>query len=125
MSTRTAPFTTLLIGTLATTGLTAVARAHPLPEPRSVTVRFEDLNTNNTHSAGILYRRIKTAAEDVCGDLAPGRSLALVARYANCVQGAIGMAVAKVNWPRLTEYAMARGATPADAPIKVKVARND
>ena len=93
-------------------------------EPRSVTVHYEDLNTDSARGAAILYQRIKSAAETVCSDLGSRRSLALLSRYAGCVRGAIGVAVAKVNRPAVTEYAVARGIVPADPRIKGKFARN-
>jgi UrcA family protein len=93
-------------------------------EPRSVIVHFEDLNTNSARGAAILYQRIKSAAETVCDDPGPRRSLALLSRYASCVRGTIGVAVAKVNRPAVTEYAAARGIIPADPLIKGKLARN-
>jgi UrcA family protein len=93
-------------------------------EPRSVTVHFEDLDTNSARGAAILYQRIKNAAETVCSDLGSSRSLALLSRYAGCVHGAIGVAVTKVNRPAVTEYAAARGVLP-DPQIKGKLARNN
>ena len=39
-------------------------------------------------------------------------------------RGTIGVAVAKVNRPAVTEYAAARGIIPADPLIKGKLARN-
>jgi UrcA family protein len=115
---------------LAATALTAYAScpsawADSNLEPRSVTVHYEDLNTNSAHGAASLYQRIKFAAETVCSDLGPSRSLALQSRYASCVQGAIGVAVTHVNRPAVTEYAVARGIFPADPQIKGKFARNN
>ena len=115
----------LAITALTSAGLNSIAHADSLLEPRSVTVHFEDLDTNNAHGAAVLYGRIRAAAEDVCGALANDRSLTLLARHSRCVEGAIGAAVAKVYRPLLTDYALARGAAPAGVPIKMKVARND
>jgi UrcA family protein len=108
---------------LAIGGLSTMARADSLLEPRSVLVHFEDLDATSTRGAELLYNRIKLAAETVCSDLTPQRSLALSARYASCVQDALGEAIMKINRPLVTEYAMARGVVPSEAPIKVKVAR--
>lgn len=94
-------------------------------EPRSVTVHYEDLNTNSARGVAVLYQRIRSAAETVCSDLGSSRSLALLSRYAGCVHGAIGVAVTKVNRPAVTEYAAARGILPADPQIKGKFARNN
>ena len=116
--------------TCAATALTAYisctsAWADTNLEPRSVTVHYEDLDTNSARGAAILYQRIKSAAETVCGDLGPRHSLALLSRYASCVRGAIGVAVAQVNRPTVTEYAVARGIVPTDPQIKGKFARNN
>jgi UrcA family protein len=109
--------------TITACTLSVSSRADTILEPRSVTVSFDDLDTNSSRGAEVLYRRIKVAAESVCSDLGPARSLALLSRYASCIQTAIGNAVAKVDRPALSEYAAAR-AIPG-APIKVKVARNN
>ena len=109
--------------TVAIGGLSAIARADSLLEPRSVVVHFPDLDTNTARGTELLYDRIKLAAETVCSDLAPQRTLALSARYAACVQGALSNAVGTVNRPLLNDYAAARGTMPAGAAIKVKVSR--
>jgi UrcA family protein len=67
--------------------------------PRSVTVHFEDLNINSSRGAMLLYERIAHAAEDVCGDRAPQRSLKFSSLYASCLREAISGAVARVNQP--------------------------
>ena len=110
---------------LATLYSCAPVWADTLQEPRSVTVHFEDLNINNARGAAVLYQRIRYAAQDVCGNLPQQRSLAIASRYATCVREAIAGAVARVNRPAVTEYAVARGIVPAQAPIKVKLAGND
>jgi UrcA family protein len=95
-------------------------------ESRSVTVHFGDLNINSASGAERLYQRIARAAEDVCGDnSASQRLLMYSSRYATCVRSAIGAAVARVNHPEVTAYAVARGIVPALVPIKGKLARND
>ena len=110
---------------LAASVLCTSAWADSILESRSVTVHYDDLNTNSRRGAAMLYQRIKAAAESVCGDLGSTRSLAMLSRYSSCVHGAISGAVARVNRPAVTEYAAARGVVPADAPIKAKFARND
>ena len=122
------PITLLTLGAMTCTaltigGLSTIARADSLLDGRSVLVHFEDLDTNNTRGAELLYNRIKLAAETVCSDLAPQRSLALSARFASCVRAALGDAIAQVNRPLVTEYAAARGVVPSEGPVKVKVAR--
>jgi len=99
-----------------------VARADTTSDPRSEKVQFADLDTSNARGAAVLYQRIKHAAERVCRDLEPGRSLALMPLYDNCVHVALSNAVAEVNRPAVTAYAAARGVLPGDATIKI--ARN-
>ena len=113
--------TLVAIATFATCSLT-IARAETSAEPRSMTVRFADLDTTSAAGAIVLYQRIKNAAASVCRDLEPGRQVALMEPYANCVHQAIGHAVAKVDRPAVTAYAAARGVLPGDATIKI--ARN-
>jgi UrcA family protein len=94
--------------------------------PRSVTVRFEDLNINSARGAAQLYHRIEHAAEDVCGgNPAPLRLLKIESVYASCVRGAVSGAVARVNHPAVTAYAAAHGIVPAHVPMKVKFASNE
>lgn len=100
--------------------------ANTAESPRSITVHFEDLNINNARGAARLYRRIESAAQDVCGgNLASQRWLALSSRYATCVRDAITTAIARVDRPAVTQYAIARGIVPAQAPTRVKFASND
>jgi len=49
-----------------------IAHADAAFEPRSVTVRFADLDTTTAPGAAALYSRLKSAAESVCQDLEPG-----------------------------------------------------
>ena len=114
-----------LLALLATTAmLTPAAHADSLSEPRTTLVHYDDINTNTTRGAAVLYSRLKAAAEQVCSDQGP-RSLARVARHDQCLRHAISEAVAKINSPVVTEYATTRGITPADAPAAaVVLARN-
>ncbi len=110
--------TLVSVATFATCVFT-LARADTSSEPRSETVQFADLNAANVHGAAVLFQRIKSAAENVCRDLEPGRSLALQRPYAECVHVALSNAVAKVDSPAVTAYAVARGALQRDTPIKI------
>lgn len=114
----------LAAATLAACGLSTTVRADSILEPRSMTVHFGDLDTNSTYGAAVLYRRIKFAAETVCGDPGSVRAMRLLASYRTCVHAAIADAVAKVNRPTVTEYAVARGVAPG-APNRTKIALNE
>jgi UrcA family protein len=109
------------IATFATCSLT-IARAETAVEPRSVTVRFSDLDTTNAAGVTVLFQRLKNAAASVCRDLEPGRQVALMEPYANCVRQAIGNAVVKIDRPTVTAHAVAHGDLPGDATIRI--ARN-
>ena len=113
------------LAAIAACGLCTSVWADSILEPRSVTVHFEDLDINSTPGAAVLYKRIRSAAAFVCNDLGTSRSLAYLARYKTCVHGAVGGAVARVNRPAVTEYAVARGTVPADLPIRGKFVRNN
>jgi len=104
--------------TFATCSVT-IAQADVAFEPRSVTVRFADLDTASTQGAAVLYRRLKTAAESVCRDLEPGKELARMRAYANCMQTALSNAVVKVDRPAVTAYAVAHGVPMADSKIRI------
>lgn len=113
--------TLIAVASIAASGIT-IADADTALESRSVTVRFADLDTNNVYGAAALYQRIAGAAATVCRDLEPGRQLAMIQPYSKCLHKAIDDAVAKVGRPAVTAYAVAHGARPSDA--AVKIARN-
>jgi UrcA family protein len=96
-----------------------IARADSAFEPRSVTVRFADLDTANTQGAAALYRRLKSAAQSVCRDLDPGKELARVRPYADCMHAALSNAIVKVDRPAVTAYAAAHGVPTGDSTIRI------
>ena len=68
------------------------------------TVRYSDLNLNTQAGAAVLYKRIRNAAEAVCGDVGP-RPLAQAVAVKACVDRAIFAGVRSVNAPMLSsEY---------------------
>ncbi len=73
--------------------------------PRSATVRYADLDINHEAGAAALYRRLKHAAEYVCRDMEPGRELGRAQDYADCIQEALGHALAQVGSGAVTAYA--------------------
>jgi UrcA family protein len=101
---------------LATAG--AVAQADTA-ELRSETVQFADLDTTQLQGAAALYERTKGAAQRVCRNLAPGRSLSLREPYENCVGMALGNAVAAIARPTVTAYAAARGVFAGDGTMRI------
>ena len=93
--------TTILILTVALSS--QLANAGPAPEALSVTVKFADLDLTRSPGVAALYQRLKGAAEMVCAPIA-GQDLARQMRFKECIQSAIGTAVAKVDQPALTAY---------------------
>jgi UrcA family protein len=110
---------TLIAAATFATASFSIAHADTSIEPRSVTVRFADLDTTNVQGAAVLFRRIRSAAESVCKDLRPDRQLGLMQQYDNCLRVALGNAVAEIDRPMLTAYAAARGVHSADTTIKI------
>lgn len=68
------------------------------------TVSYRDLNLANPQGAAALYRRIKHAAQEVCGPAEQAGSRLPRPGYSECVQRAIADAVAKVDRPELSAY---------------------
>jgi UrcA family protein len=66
------------------------------------TVRYADLNLNTPAGTSVLYKRIRYAAEEVCGD-AKWRGLAQVAAAKECVDHAVYVSVHSVNNANLTK----------------------
>jgi UrcA family protein len=90
---------------LASATLTMVANGAQAGEsvdaPRHMVVSFKDLNLSSTEGAAVLYRRIKHAAQEVCGD-GDGSRLSRSHLTLTCVNQAVSRAVAQVNNPMLT-----------------------
>ena len=66
------------------------------------TVHYADLNINSPAGAEVLYQRIRSAAEQVCGNV-DSRRLAEAAAAKACVDRAMSESVRAVNAPRLTD----------------------
>lgn len=99
-----------LITTMTTVALTLgfqSAFAAPPQDVPSMVVHFADLDLSRTAGAGVLYQRLRGAAETVCAQLVD-RDLAIQLSHARCVRAAIRNAVEKVNQPMLTAYYNAR-----------------
>ena len=70
--------------------------------PRSVVVRYSDLDLAKPQDARTLYARIQTAARVACGDVETA-DLARFARFHNCINDAVTKAVSTVNMQQVTE----------------------
>ena len=72
---------------------------------RQKTVSFRDLNVSNPEGAAVLYKRIKSAASEVCGTW---DSLTQRPAVMTCIDEAVSRAVAQVNRPMLTSLHQAK-----------------
>lgn len=91
---------------LATAAMGAHADGAAVDAPTR-TVRYADLDLNTPAGAAVLYRRIKNAAEQVCGDV-DSRRLAAAAAARACVDHAVYVSVQSVNSVKLAEEYDAR-----------------
>jgi UrcA family protein len=81
-----------------------IAKAGDAPAPRSVVVKFHDLDLQTEGGAQALYRRIESAAHRVCPD--PDQaSLDQKAAAWSCRQQALNHAVEAVNSPHVASLA--------------------
>jgi UrcA family protein len=67
-----------------------------------IAVSYADLNLASPEGLDTLYRRIKSAAHQVCGVGNQRVSLEVMLRNQACVAGAMNGAISKVNNTRLT-----------------------
>ena len=88
-----------ILGTLAA-GFAGVSAAADNSEVRSETVHYADLNLSSPQGAAALYRRIKWAAQDVCGWHDDVLEMQVDAQP--CVDKAIADAVTRVGRLELT-----------------------
>ena len=69
-----------------------------------ITVRFDDLNLEQPRGVAALYRRLRLAAEQVCGEpRLPGEPF-ISAAWRACVAQAVERAVVAVDRPAFTAY---------------------
>jgi UrcA family protein len=96
--------TLLPIAALALSGLaTAGSR-----DVNAVTVRYGDLNLDSQAGVASLHKRIRNAAESVCGHLET-RILGLHAAYDTCVDEAVAKGVANVGNANLSRFHAVKG----------------
>ena len=91
--------------------------------PPSVTVRYYDLNLNNSEGVAALYQRIHIAAIKVCGPTEGPQVRILWTAWNECLNHAIDNAVKEVNNEKLSAYRWTRirgrKHPEADAPLTV------
>jgi UrcA family protein len=69
-------------------------------------VSFKDLNLNTAERVGALYKRIRSAAHEVCAD--PYRYDLSEFKLRPCIDDAMSRAIAQVNTPMLTSLYQAK-----------------
>jgi UrcA family protein len=95
--------TTILATLLAATAQLASA-ANPIDDSRRhVEVHFADLNLSTTEGAAALYRRLHSAAQNVCSEEGT-KDLESVVRVKACVAAAVSAAVTQIDKPVLSAY---------------------
>ena len=98
----------VLIAAGLVASVTAFA-AVPADDAPSVRVRYDDLNLSTSSGVNTLYRRIASAAREVCPDLY-SRDPRVVLAAQHCQAAAIARAVSEVNNPSLAMLHATRAA---------------
>jgi UrcA family protein len=92
---------------VAALALSSIAAAGTRDVP-SVVVRYGDLNLNSHAGVAGLHKRLRNAAESVCGDLNT-RVLGLNNAYNTCVADSLSNGVAAVGNPNLSSFHANKG----------------
>jgi UrcA family protein len=101
-----------LVGALSLAAAGGVAHADAAFDVPARTVHYSDLDLNTQAGVAALYSRIRSAAEQVCGNV-DSRRLEQVTVAKACVDQAVSASVASVNNAKLSSEHSARvgGAT--------------
>jgi len=70
---------------------------------RSMTVSYGDLDLSRQAGVDVLYRRLKTAAGNVCGPKGDGRNLTMQFYWKQCYKAALDNAIETVDHVGLSE----------------------
>jgi UrcA family protein len=81
-----------------------VTYADSIARPPTETVRYADLNLDTHSGVETLFRRIQSAAGEVCKEYEPHGTLVPSAAHRSCIRNAVSGAVRKVDSPSLTAY---------------------
>jgi UrcA family protein len=92
---------------VAALALSSIAAAGPRDTP-SVVVRYGDLNLNSQAGVAGLHKRLRNAAESVCGNL-NSRILGLNDAFDACVADSLENGVAAVGNPNLSNFHANKG----------------
>lgn len=103
--------------------MVAAARAQQSADaPAHMTVSYADLNLNSDAGISVLYKRLRHAARQVCGDW-DTTSLSRGLATAACINKAMSEAVAQVNSPMLTGLYNAKTGKPEQKETTLAQAR--
>jgi UrcA family protein len=75
--------------------------------PRQVLIHFADVDLTRIDGVSVLYRRLHSAAKDVCAPLY-GKDAERASVFKHCVTDAMSRAVAQVAEPNLSAYYRAK-----------------
>ena len=92
------------VAALALSGIAAAGSR----DTSSVVVRYDDLNLNSRAGVVKLHKRLRNAAESVCGKL-NSRILGLNDAYDQCVEDALANSVAAVGNSNLSNFHASKG----------------
>ena len=81
-----------------------VTYADPVDQRPVKAVRFGDLNLDTRSGVEKLFRRIQTAAGEVCKEYEPHGTRLASAAHQSCLRNAVSAAVRNVDSPLLTAY---------------------
>lgn len=103
----------LTLAALAFTGLSTLASAQStdFAGAHSIDVFYGDLNLQHPAGAAVVMRRIRTAAEQVCGGSPDLREVPEKTRFRACVSTVVRNAVADLNAARMSGAASGRRGT--------------
>jgi UrcA family protein len=93
-----------LLASLLVLVVPGAAHANPVEQPPSATVQFKDLNLDSRADTARLYRRLQSAAAEVCKQTAPVGTLVASRAHYLCIRSAMAGAVRAVDSPALTAY---------------------
>jgi UrcA family protein len=92
---------------LAAVALSGLATASSR-QVESRVVQFGDLNLDSRAGVAVLHKRIRNAAESVCGNINT-RSFGLRDAYEQCVAEAVAQGVTSVGNPNLSNFHASKG----------------
>jgi UrcA family protein len=104
------------VSTTMLAGVTQAAGSGDIIPKQEVT--YKDLNLNGNEGTQVLYRRIQSAANKVCGEV-DGRNLKGTSVRKACLDRAISQAVAAVNSPILTRVYLAKTGKPGQQSLPI------